>query len=118
MYISLHLIWFFVSISAYFKHPRHLCSPTYLNNVPTGKGLFIQTGYDPIRHHEQIPLEEQNLSPLWKKALCLPTMGTARVSLNYNMYSTIKFLISIQHEYIQFLTQFILHKQSLIVQIN
>lgn len=64
------------TITAYFKHPQLLCSPTYLSNVPTGKGLYIQTGYDPIKHHEQIPLEAKNLSSLWKKALCLTTMGT------------------------------------------
>lgn len=65
----------YFSIPAYFKHPQLLCSPTYLSNVPTGKGLYIQTGYDPIKHHEQIPLEAKNLSSLWKKALCLTTMG-------------------------------------------
>lgn len=68
-----HIAYF--SIPAYFKHPQLLCSPTYLSNVPTGKGLYIQTGYDPIKHHEQIPLEAKNLSSLWKKALCLTTMG-------------------------------------------
>ncbi|XP_062569052.1 uncharacterized protein LOC134231150 [Saccostrea cucullata] len=64
------------TITAYFKHPQHLCSPIHHSNVPAGKGLYLQTGYDPIRNYEQIPMEAKNLSSLWKKAICLPTMGT------------------------------------------
>ena len=61
--------------SAYFKHPRLICSPISSKGVSPGRGLYIQIGYHPETEFLHIPKEEKYLSPLWTKGNCLPMMG-------------------------------------------
>lgn len=62
------------TITAYFKHPRLICSP-YAQNAHPGKGLWIQMGTDVEHQYERIPMEAKHLSPEWKKSTCRPQMG-------------------------------------------
>lgn len=61
--------------AAYFKHPKLVCNPIAKHHIQTGKGLYIQTGYNPARHHISIPLESKGLSPMWVQGTCVPRMG-------------------------------------------
>ncbi|PVD33422.1 hypothetical protein C0Q70_04678 [Pomacea canaliculata] len=62
------------TITAYFKHPKLICSPIAVNAHP-GKGLYIQRGYDVEHDYEKIPMESKHLSSEWKKGSCRPQMG-------------------------------------------
>ncbi|XP_050407992.1 uncharacterized protein LOC126823289 [Patella vulgata] len=62
------------TITAYFKHPKLICSP-YAPNVSPGRGFFLQTGYNVEEHYEQIPLSARHLSPDWVAHTCNPKMG-------------------------------------------
>nr|KAG5702362.1 hypothetical protein BaRGS_002144 [Batillaria attramentaria] len=62
------------TITAYFKHPRLICSP-YAANAHPGKGLWIQMGYSVEHQYERIPMEAKHLSSDWKKSSCRPQMG-------------------------------------------
>ncbi|KAK3101821.1 hypothetical protein FSP39_006599 [Pinctada imbricata] len=64
----------YFTITAYFKHPKLVCNP--IAKVQAGKGLYIQTGKDPVINHKQIPMEAKDLDDNWKRADCLPSMGT------------------------------------------
>ncbi|XP_076450720.1 uncharacterized protein LOC143286807 [Babylonia areolata] len=62
------------TITAYFKHPRLICSP-YARNAHPGKGLYIQMGYNVEREFMRIPMEARHLDHHWKKGSCRPQMG-------------------------------------------
>ncbi|XP_076471171.1 uncharacterized protein LOC143301051 [Babylonia areolata] len=62
------------TITAYFKHPRLICSP-YAKNAHPGKGLYIQMGYNVEEDFMRIPMEARHLDPQWKKGSCRPQMG-------------------------------------------
>ncbi|XP_076114026.1 uncharacterized protein LOC143082289 [Mytilus galloprovincialis] len=66
----------FYTITAYFKHPQLVCNPIAKHHIQTGKGLYIQTGLDPIVNHMSIPLESKQLGPMWVQGTCVPRMGT------------------------------------------
>ena len=61
--------------SAYFKHPKLICSPIASKGVSPGRGLYIQMGYNLENHYLHIPKEVRNLTPLWRKGNCVPMMG-------------------------------------------
>ena len=71
-YFSDKIVYIF---AAYFKHPKLVCNPIAKHHIQTGKGLYIQTGYNPARHHISIPLESKGLSPMWVQGTCVPRMG-------------------------------------------
>ncbi|KAL8589217.1 hypothetical protein ACOMHN_017019 [Nucella lapillus] len=62
------------TITAYFKHPRLICSP-YARNAHPGKGLYIQMGYNVERDFMRIPMEARHLDHHWRKGSCRPQMG-------------------------------------------
>ncbi|XP_070200891.1 uncharacterized protein [Littorina saxatilis] len=62
------------TVTAYFKHPRLICSP-YAKNAHPGKGLYIQMGYVVEQDFMRIPMESRHLGPEWKKGSCRPQMG-------------------------------------------
>ena len=61
-------------MTAYFKHPRLICSP-YAKNAHPGKGLYIQMGYNVEHDFMRIPMESRHLDHEWKKGSCRPQMG-------------------------------------------
>ncbi|XP_052798799.1 uncharacterized protein LOC128230514 [Mya arenaria] len=66
----------YYTVTAYFKHPRLICSPVTPKGVLPGRGLYIQMGYDPEDDFYHIPRDATQLSPLWRKGNCRPQMGT------------------------------------------
>ncbi|KAK3593937.1 hypothetical protein CHS0354_011546 [Potamilus streckersoni] len=73
-------------ITAYFKHPKLICSPIATADVSPGKGLYIQTGFDLENDFLRIPLESKFLSSMWKKGPCLPLMGVHYfMNLDYDL---------------------------------
>lgn len=66
----------YYTVTAYFKHPKLICSPIAPKSVHPGRGLYIQMGFDPENDFLHIPKESRHLSPLWMQGNCVPMMGT------------------------------------------
>ena len=65
-------------LTAYFKHPKLICSPIAKNAHP-GKGLYIQMGYNVEHDFMRIPMESRHLDRQWKKGSCRPQMGEREI---------------------------------------
>ncbi|XP_053385263.1 uncharacterized protein LOC123537501 isoform X2 [Mercenaria mercenaria] len=66
----------YYTVTAYFKHPKLICSPMAPKGVTPGRGLYIQMGFNPEHDFLHIPRENRHLSPLWRRGNCVPMMGT------------------------------------------
>lgn len=66
----------YYTVTAYFKHPKLICSPMAPKGVNPGRGLYIQMGFNLERDYLHIPQENRHLSPLWTRGNCVPMMGT------------------------------------------
>ncbi|WAR01869.1 hypothetical protein MAR_008427, partial [Mya arenaria] len=51
----------YYTVTAYFKHPRLICSPVTPKGVLPGRGLYIQMGYDPEDDFYHIPRDATQL---------------------------------------------------------